>query len=278
MKVHFTLTLFTLGILSLNAQTGLSAFFNPGVDLPPQNSFSQLLLSLEEVRPFITDDARVVGEHYAQLESWYRFDREAGQLWFIGAYGPKQWLEISAGGVFGYENNKSEVDFSYALPLVQAKFLFREYCPGQLPGVGMVIGSFFPGGQGSFKPPGYGTFGFMTISQCFGEGDKVLLHLNLGANYLHIDDADELLGTWGFGTQIKAYQGMHLVAEIFSGDPYVPGTGLAYQIGYRYFFSDLFQIDMTLGNGIGGATPLPFWFSGGVRIVTEKFRKKKGLP
>jgi hypothetical protein len=31
------------------------------------------------VRPFITDDARVVGDHLAQLETWLRLDKEAGQ-------------------------------------------------------------------------------------------------------------------------------------------------------------------------------------------------------
>jgi len=34
----------------------------------------------------------------------------------------------------------------------------------------------------------------------------------------------------------KAFKGMHLVAEIFSGDPYIPGTGTSWQAGYRYFF------------------------------------------
>jgi hypothetical protein len=112
------------------------------------------------------------------------------------------------------------------------------------------------------------------MSQCFGEGEKWLLHANTGANYLHIDGTNQLLGTWGFGTQVKVYKGMHLVGEVFSGDPYVPRTGTAYQVGYRYFFNDLFQIDMTAGKGIAGRSPLPLWFSAGVRVVTERFLRK----
>ena len=220
------------------------------------------------VRPFITDDARVVGNKLAQLESWVRFDNESGQHWILGAYGPNSKLELTAGGVYGYQiEHESKKTFSYALPLVQAKYLFKDYSPNKAPGLGVVVGTFLPVGQGSFKPAGYGTFAFLILSQCFGEGDKFLFHANLGGNYLHVDGSNDLISTWGLGTQIKAYKGMHFVGELFSGDPYIPGTGTAYQLGYRYFFSDLLQIDMTVGKGISGETIMPFWFTAGVRIV-----------
>ncbi len=229
----------------------------------------------ELVRPFITDDARVVGENLAQLETWLRVDEESGQHWILGAYGPNRKLELTAGGVYGYQvEHNSNKSFSYALPLLQAKVVLREYKPDKAPGFGLVAGTFLPAGIGSFKPAGYGTFGFFTVSQCFGEGEKLLLHGNVGGNYLHIDGSNELISTWGLGTQIKAYKGMHLVGEIFSGDPYIPGTGTSWQAGYRYFFSDLLQIDMTVGNGIAGEVIMPMWFSAGVRIVTERFLKK----
>lgn len=263
------------------AQTDLAFNFTK----KPSGQFSTLTTkSLDEitstkevlVRPFITDDARVVGERLAQLETWVRFDKEAGQHWILGAYGPNKKLELTAGGVYGYQvDHDSKKTFSYALPLLQAKILFKEYKPNKAPGFGMVMGTFLPFGQGSFKPAGYGTFGYLTVSQCFGEGDKFLFHGNLGGNYLHVDGSNNLITTWGLGTQIKAYKGMHLVGEIFSGDPYIPGTGTSWQAGYRYFFSDLVQIDMTVGDGIAGDVIMPFWFSAGVRIVTEKFLKKK---
>lgn len=228
------------------------------------------------VRPFITDDARVVGERLAQLETWLRFDKEAGQHWIMGAYGPNKKLELAIGGVYGYQNDHySNKTFSYALPLLQAKYLFKEYKPNKAPGFGVVLGTFLPVGTGSFKPAGYGTFGYLTVSQSLGSGDKFLIHGNLGGNYLHIKGENDLIATWGVGTQLKAYKGLHLVGEIFSGDPYVPGTGMAFQTGYRYFFSDLVQVDMTVGRGIAGKTIMPFWFSAGIRIVTERFLKKK---
>ncbi len=73
----------------------------------------------------------------------------------------------------------------------------------------------------------------------------------------------------------KSIQGLHLVGELFSGDPYIPGTGTAFQTGYRYFISDLVHIDTTVGKGIAGATIMPFWFSAGIRVVTRRFLGKK---
>ena len=265
----------------ITAQTYLAINYAKNSDKQLLNrtntSFDNITSTKEKrVRPFITDDARVVGDQLAQLESWVRFDKEAGQHWILFAYGPTQKLELTAGGVYGYEVVRDDKKFfSYALPLLQVKYLFNEYKPNKAPGFGIVIGTFLPVGQGSFKPSGYGSFGYLTISQCFGEGDKFLFHGNLGGNYLHIDGSNNLILTWGLGTQIKIYKGMHFVGEIISGDPYVPGTGVAWQAGYRYFFSDLFQIDMTVGEGIVGEVKIPFWFTSGIRIVTEKFLKKR---
>lgn len=228
-----------------------------------------------EVRPFITDDARVVGGRLAQLESWIRIDRESGQHWFLTAYGPTEKWELTVGGVLGYEvEQQDKRSFSYALPLLQAKFLAREYKPNELPGVAIVAGTFLPGGRGGFQPPGYGAFAFGIITQSLGERDKILIHGNLGINHLWLA-ADYSVMTWGLGSQFRVKGGFHGVVELFSGDPYIPGTGTAYQVGFRHFFSDLFQIDMTYGKGIGGEVVLPHWFSAGIRLVTEKFLKNR---
>jgi hypothetical protein len=80
--------------------------------------------------------------------------------------------------------------------------------------------------------------------------------------------------TWGLGTQIRTVGGLHLVAEVFSGDPYVPGFGMTYQAGLRHFVSDFVQLDFTVGQGIAGQNQLPFWGGVGVRLVTDWFEKK----
>ncbi len=267
----------------LTAIVSLSLFL---LDASTQG-FAQSALSstTQNVRPFITDDARVVGNRLAQLESWYRQDKETLQQWFLAAYGPTEWLELTLGGVLGVGLVAGELEefpfvdestkgFAFGLPLVQAKILFKGYEANALPGVSLVVGTFLPYGRGVLQPPGYGTFGFLIVSQSFGEGDAVLIHGNIGANYLRVGSRDELISTWGLGTQIRTIGGFHLVGEIFSGDPYVPGSGVSYQVGFRHFFSDDLQIDGTIGNGIGGQTRLPFWFSAGVRIVFNFF----GVP
>lgn len=237
-----------------------------------------------KVRPFITDDARVVGERLAQLETWARVDHAAVQQWAIVAYGPTKWLELSLGGVAGVDREPDGNHFAYALPLLAAKVLLREYKAGAGPGFGLAVGTFLPHGEGTFKAVGYGTFGYVTVSQCFGEGERLLLHVNGGGNYLRVGnpeagtDPHQLVATWGFGGQLRTVGGLHVVSELFSGDPYVPGTGTAYQAGFRYFVSPLVQVDATVGEGLAGDVQLPFWVSAGVRLVTKRFQKPSPLP
>ncbi|MCS6988480.1 MAG: transporter [Chloroherpetonaceae bacterium] len=225
----------------------------------------------QRVRPFITDDARVVGRRLWQLESWYRQDEGGLEQWFLFAYGPTRWLELTFGGVTGAERLPTTNEFGLGIPLLQAKFLFKEYLPNELPGVGFVIGSFLPSGTGPLKPEGYGAFSYLAVTQSLGKNDDLLLHLNLGVSYIDAPRPDKRQFTWGLGAQLRMIDGFHFVGEFFSGDPYVPGSGLSYQIGFRHFFSDDFQIDGTFGKGIGGESPLPPWFSAGVRLVFHTF-------
>jgi len=230
------------------------------------------------VRPFITDDARVVGRRLAQWENWMRFDRHSGQHWHMLAYGPTRKSELTLGAVYGYERAYPELrsEGSYAMPLLQGKFLLREYGHRQPPGVALVAGTFLPGGRGAFVPPGYGAFSFLTVSQCIGEQENLLLHLNIGSSFLYLNQKDEFITTWGAGAQVRTYKGFHLVGEVFSGDPYIPGVGLSFQAGFRHFFNDLVQIDATIGEGISGENRLPLWFSVGLRVVTTRFEKRAG--
>jgi hypothetical protein len=226
------------------------------------------------VRPFITDDARVVGRRLAQYESWLRFDYESWQHWSMVAYGPNSRSEYSLGFVQGLQHPQGDGQaFSYAVPLIQGKFLLREYGHQQPPGIALAAGTFLPGGRGEFKSPGVGVFSFLMLSQCFGEKEDVLIHANFGVNSVIDKRKTDNTLTWGLGTQIRALGGFHFVGEVFSGDPYVPGSGLSYQVGFRHFVSDFVQFDVTVGEGIAGNNRLPFWYSAGIRLVTDWFHK-----
>lgn len=233
------------------------------------------VLNMHGVRPFITDDARVVGRRLGQYESWLRFDKYDWQHWNMIAYGPTKRWELAAGFVHGVESPGSEkTAYSYAVPLLQAKYLLHEYKPNKAPGAAIVAGSFLPGGQGSFKAPGYGAFAFLALTQCFGEKEDVLLHGNAGWSHTQYTGFNYSVFTWGFGAQVRTVGGLHVLGEIFSGDPYVPGSGISCQAGFRHFISDFIQLDLTVGKGISGEATLPVWYSVGVRLVTDWFDKR----
>ena len=249
------------------------------------------------VRPFITDDARVVGDGLAQVEIWGRSDRESTQLWALGAMGPTPWLELTVGGVVGVERGEAAEEdptpghLTYALPLLQAKLLARPYVAGRGPGLALVAGTFLPGGRGFLKLPGYGTFGYAAMTQALAAGwqassrtpDPPILHVNVGVNRLWVGAGPDLtVATWGVGVQAPLavlasatgrvagpVPGLHVVAEVFSGDPYVPGSGTAWQAGVRQFVSTRVQVDATAGRGFGGNQPIAPWWSAGVRIVFD---------
>ncbi len=227
------------------------------------------------VRPFITDDARVVGWRLGQYETWLRFDKHAWQHWNMIAYGPHKRWELAAGFVHGLHGPQSEHQgYSYAIPLLQAKFLINEYKPNKAPGIAVAAGSFLPGGQGMFKAPGYGLFSYAAITQCFGKDENVLIHGNIGISYVNHTNTDFATMTWGVGTQIRTIGGLHVLGEIFSGDPYVHDSGMAFQAGLRHFVNNYVQLDLTVGQGITGANKMPFWYGVGVRLVTDYFDKR----
>ena len=235
-----------------------------------------ILIKMYAVRPFITDDAAVTGNRQFQLETWALFDKFSGQHWNMLAYGFQDQLEVALGAVLGYDRSTPKHSkFSYAVPLLEMKYLFYKYQPNKLPGIALAAGSFLPSGKGAFVPPGYGAYSFLTATQCFGKDENVLIHGNIGVNYLYANSKNQFVAFWGVGTQIKTYKGLHFVGEVISSDPYVSGKDLAYQTGFRYFINDLIQVDAEIGQGITGKNKIPFWGGFGARFVITKFEKKK---
>ena len=237
--------------------------------------FILIATQLYAVRPFITDDAAVVGRELVQLETWFLFDKDAGEHWMMWAYGFGKNLEVAIGTLWGFSQCTTLGcnGFSIAAPLLEAKYLFREYESGKFPGMALAVGTFLPTGKGDFVAPGYGTYSFLALTQCFGENEDVLIHGNIGAKYLRVNNKNQYTAIWGIGTQIRAYRGLHLVAELIAGDPYVPGTGTAYHVGFRHFINDLVQVDASIGQGIAGENKVPFWFGFGARFVMTRFAR-----
>jgi len=229
------------------------------------------------VRPFITDDGNTLEYRQMELATWTHFNEFSGQLWQTCAMALSKRFELSAGAVLGYNKTADDhTEFSYTLPLIQGKYLLNRYTPNKLPGVAIVAGSSLPFGNGAFVPHGYGAFAFLAVTQCFGEDEYVLIHANLGGTYLREERKNHTDLTWGAGTQVKIYKGLHVIAEIVAGDPYIHDTGSAYQAGIRYFLSNVIQLDVAAGNGFGGENKMPFWVSCGIRYVLSFDKSNRG--
>jgi hypothetical protein len=79
------------------------------------------------VRPFVTDDARVVGKDMAQLETSLHWDNARLQNTNFLAYGASEKLELTLGFVDGvFLEGEDSWKMSIAGPLAQAKYLFTE--------------------------------------------------------------------------------------------------------------------------------------------------------
>ena len=126
MKLTILSTLFFLTTGQLIAQNDLAFNWTPKPTGQTSNfglTSNNNITSTKEVlvRPFITDDARVVGERLAQLETWIRVDKEAGQHWILGAYGPNKKLELTAASNTAVGMGKVTIGKSQTIPVIWTK-------------------------------------------------------------------------------------------------------------------------------------------------------------
>lgn len=219
------------------------------------------------IRPFITDDARVVGDRLAQLETWVVGNRSEIVHNALGAIGPTDWLEITTGFSHGGNYDNAGSGYSITGPIFQLKALAHEAKPDAWPGVAFAVGVLPPFGHGSLTPENTGAFGYTALTQSLFN-DDLLLHANIG-----IAASDEkadwaLTTTAGFGFQAHAIDRLYAVAEVYYGDPYDPlMAAAASQAGFRYILNDNIQFDGTLGSTISG--PSEQWWTLGIRIVSD---------
>ena len=222
------------------------------------------------VRPFVTDDATLMGRKRMEFANWVLINKNSGQLWHSLNYGFNDWAELTVAGYWGYDKSGDDkrTKMSFTAPLLQGKFLIRDYDPNRFPGITIAVGSDLPWGKGAFVSGGYGAFAFVSLTQCIGKDENVLIHAQLGGTYLYENKEHHAGLNWGIGTQFKIYKGFHGIGEFISGDPYVHNAGIGYQLGIRQFINDNLQIDFAVGNGIGGGNNrMPFWISSGIRWV-----------
>jgi hypothetical protein len=241
---------------------------------------ASLLLSqnARAIRPFVTDDARVVGHKLAQLETWLFFEESALQHNALAAIGPTNWLELTAGWQHGRIHSGANRGYSITGPIIQGKALLLPAVDDGPPGFAVAAGVLPPFGHGEFVPPGWSAFGYAATTESLFD-EALLLHANLGLALGKREDArgeadgTQAVLTAGFGAQARLLAGLHAVGEIYHGDPYDSEfTFIATQMGARYIFSDHVQIDGTFGTTITGLSSeneeSARWGTLGLRLVT----------
>ena len=220
------------------------------------------------VRPFVTDDARVIGKNLFLVEASLRRDSEQLQNLTILSYGPMEKLELAVGFANGFFLEGADAwKYSVAGPLAQAKYLFTEGTPNGYPGVALVIGAGAPYGTNGFGNVSWSNFTYLALTEALGEKERVLIHANIGVNRSQPGDSWKYATTWGIGTQVRVSGGWHYVGEIYHGDPYAGDAGGAFQTGIRYFISEKIQLDATAGSGLWGDNKPAVFVGCGIRVI-----------
>jgi hypothetical protein len=240
------------------------------------------------VRPFITDDARVVGDDQWQLETSLRVDRYKFQNLNLFAYGMTENFEVTLGFLDGYHRVKPDKGLSAAGPLLQGKYLFLESKPKSYPGIAVAFGATPPTGVGGFKPENWSEFLFLCLTETMLDRERWIIHANLG--WAVENQPYHLLKstfTWGIGTQIKILEGRSnpdntgicFVGELLSGDPYssVQTRGGIFQAGFRFILHDNIQLDATIASGLWGNPKPGAWGGFGFRMVFGSLTGRKIL-
>jgi hypothetical protein len=225
------------------------------------------------VRPFVTDDARSVGARQAQVESWLQLDGGSLNHWILASIGPAAPVELAVGISYGADWSEDGARFTLPGPLLQAKFVLIEPRKNRWPGVALEAGTLVPLGYDDSTQEGWRSFALVALTESLFEDERLLIHGNLGVFHagdfrLHGRDVEFI---WGLGAQLRTFAGLHVVAEIFSGDPYSGASGGAVQGGLRYMFNKKFQMDATVGTGLWGDNMMGTFGTAGVRIVGGPF-------
>jgi hypothetical protein len=216
----------------------------------------------DAARPMVTDDARIIDPGACQLETWRRFNRDSKEFWALPACNPTGNLEITLGSAElpvedpGLRGTTRTVQ-------IQGKTLFRTLETNSY-SYGFAAGGVVRSRGAADQVPNY--YAYVPVSRSLLD-DRVVLHVNVGAQRAGIDPLDAL--TWGLGAEIGVTRRAFVIAESFGNNHARP----SYQGGLRvWIVPDRVQIDTTIGAQAGdiGATR---WISIGLRLISPPFLK-----
>ncbi len=236
------------------------------------------------VRPFVTDDARIIDYGQFEVEHWLEYSRGGGERLyaynFMGGFSPTDWLEIIAGTGLAFAD---EDGYRYSIinPVLQPKFLFLKAEKDGTPGLAMATGLLLPYGKGSQWDRGWGGYAlFLGSTRLFD--DWLQLHVNLGGTYS--DDQGrtaDFRPYWGFGFDAGlVHKDFRVIGEVYAGDPLdLAKPKWAAQGGGRWLKSDYVNWDLTFGtqtvldDRLRSTGKQEFWAQIGLRLLFDVFTR-----
>jgi hypothetical protein len=247
------------------------------------------------VRPFVTDDARIVYKGQVTTETYggitmVKGDKPAIEVRTLEGLGITDRFELTAGGLgFTYQDNQARpLDM-----LIQPKYVLHSSL-GAIPSVSVAAASLFPLSGNRQHWDGYAMahvswFLFTPDADADPYDNNLALHLNLGMKSRY--DAgpatyqSKLYWAAGFEVITPVTREIRFLGEIFNGDPFSFEEKFpAFQTGFRWYKSSTVQLDLVfrgLRNGSletqapTGAEFSPGWnytIQAGLRVLFDVFR------
>lgn len=256
--------------------------------------FALIASPAQAVRPFITDDARIVYKGQLETESYAgitvtKGDKPGIEARSLQGVGITDRLELIAGGFgFTYQDGQARpLDM-----LIQPKYVLNRSF-GVIPSLSVAAGSLFPlsGNRqhwDSFSMAHVSWFLFTPEDSTDPYDNDLAIHVNLGTKNRY--DAGpgtyRSLFFWAVGFEvITLSREIRFLGEVFNGDPFgFEEKFPAYQTGFRWYKSPNVQMDLVfqgLRNGSAdtqaatGAAFASGWnytIQVGLRLLFDVFR------
>ena len=247
------------------------------------------------VRPFVTDDARIVYKGQVTTETYggmtmVQGNKPAIEVRSLHGLGITDRFELTAGGLgFSYQDNQARpLDM-----LIQPKYVLHSSL-GAIPSLSVAAASLFPLSGNRQHWDGYAMahvswFLFTPDADTDPYDNNLALHLNLGMKSRHDTGSatyrSKLYWAAGFEVITPVTREVRFLGEIFNGDPFSFEEKFpAFQTGFRWYKSPMVQIDLVfrgLRNGSletqapTGAEFSPGWnytIQAGLRVLFDVFR------
>jgi len=217
-------------------------------------------------RPYVTDDAGVVGRATLQLESWGHLHPTHGEYFMSLAIGPSEELEASATGMVAFTEPEGTTHWSLAGPTLQLKLLGRAPDAGGTPGVAAAVGFVPLLGTGPLAPTDTSLFTYLALTESPFASDVLLFHLNAGV--VGSPGERDHGPSWALAAGYGLLQELVVFVEVFSSDPLVEPTAGAGHTGLSYALSEFVAFDVTAGTKLWGESSTEAFATVGVKIVS----------